>query len=108
MLYYISLNKIHIGLKQFSGIKTSTFKKYGTVSWLKDGNHFDPATDGKDVMVRGFEINSFQPEDAGLYEAHVKFQTKKSKERCNATVIVEMVGKFNTKCTTSLFIVTFM
>jgi len=61
------------------------------VSWLKDGNHFDPATDGKDVMVRGFEINSFQPEDAGLYEAHVKLQTKKSKERCNATVIVEMV-----------------
>ena len=78
---------------QFSGITAKIFRKHGSVSWLKDGALYDPATDGKEIMVRGFEVNSFQPEDAGIYEAHVKLDSKERKERCNATAVVEMIGK---------------
>jgi hypothetical protein len=82
----------HLDSKQFSGIDRGVFRKYGRVTWLKDGTPYDPATDGKDVMVRGFEINDFHPDDAGVYLAHVKLENKKRKERCNATVVVEMIG----------------
>ena len=60
---------------------------------MKDGTNYDPATDGKDIMVRGFEINAFKPEDAGVYDAHVTLESKERKEKCNATVVVEMIGK---------------
>ena len=78
---------------QFDGINSKIFRKHGTIKWLKDGVDYDPATDGKDIMVRGFEINSFKPEDAGVYEAHVKLESKGRKEKCNATIVVEMTGR---------------
>ena len=95
-MYQCHTYQIHLYSYQFDGINRGLFRKHGTVSWLKDGTHYDPATDGKDVMVRGFEINSFKPEDAGVYEAQVKLESKDRKERCNATVVVEMIGKLPT------------
>ncbi|KAL5254986.1 hypothetical protein ACHWQZ_G014437 [Mnemiopsis leidyi] len=74
-----------------SGINRAIFRKHGTIKWLKDGTNYDPATDGKDIMVRGFEINAFKPEDAGVYDAHVTLESKERKEKCNATVVVEMI-----------------
>ena len=64
-----------------------------TIVWTKDGEHYDPVIDGKEVTTRGFQISAFKPEDAGIYEVTMKIETSTRKEKCSATTVVEMIGK---------------
>ena len=81
--------KVRVKLK---GELKKTLKKWASITWTKNGEAYNPKSDGKSKF-NGFIIKKFKPAHVGMYKAEIRIeQPEMVPERCTVEFRMELVG----------------
>lgn len=82
-------NNVKVKLK---GEVKKTFKKYADIKWTKNGEPWDPKSDGKSKF-NGFVIRKYDAQDAGMYVGQIFINKDGESYKCEVEVeIVTLEG----------------
>lgn len=72
------------------GESKKTFKKYAKIQWTKNGENWNPKSDGK-AKFNGFTIRKFDAEDAGVYVGSIFIDMNDEQYKCEVEVNIELI-----------------
>ncbi|KAL5252435.1 hypothetical protein ACHWQZ_G015268 [Mnemiopsis leidyi] len=72
------------------GESKATLKKYGTITWTKNNEPWNPDSEGKN-RIKGFIIRKFDANDAGIYVGSIFFDEKGVISKCEVEVEIELL-----------------
>jgi len=75
---------------KLTGESKKVFKKYAEISWTKNGEAWNPRSEGKEKF-NGFTIRKFNAEDAGVYVGSIFIDMNGEHYLCEVEVNIEML-----------------